>query len=417
MNPDLNRLQPYPFEKLRALLQASSASVAADIVPPADKSPIALSIGEPKHAPPGFVVEEMITHLHGLENYPVTKGSLALRTAIAQWLTQRFHLAPQRLDPEKHIVPVNGTREALFAFAQAVVDRNPSPLVVMPNPFYQIYEGAAFLAGAEPWFLNTTAETGFLPDFDSVSRDVWQRCQLVYLCSPGNPTGAVIGEAALRKLIALADEHDFIIASDECYSEIYFDEATPPLGLLEVAEKIGRTDFKRCVVFHSLSKRSNLPGLRSGFVAGDAEVLGKFLLYRTYHGCAMPPPTQAASIKAWGDEQHVADNRARYGEKFAAVLDILSPVMDVQRPDAGFYLWAKTPEIAGMDDEIFTRGLFAQQNVTVVPGRYLSRETRLENGETFNPGANRVRMALVAPLEECIDAAQRIRSYVETLNN
>jgi N-succinyldiaminopimelate aminotransferase len=416
MNPDLNRLQPYPFEKLRALLQTSSTGVAVDIVPPADKSPIALSIGEPKHAPPGFVVEEMISHLHGLGNYPITKGTLALRTAIVQWLTQRFHLAPQRLDPEKHIVPVNGTREALFAFAQAVVDRSQSPLVVMPNPFYQIYEGAAFLAGAEPWFLNTTAESHFLPDFDSVPSDVWQRCQLVYLCSPGNPTGAVIGEAALRKLIALADQHDFIIASDECYSEIYFDEATPPLGLLEVAEKIGRSDFKRCVVFHSLSKRSNLPGLRSGFVAGDAEVLAKFLLYRTYHGCAMPPPTQAASIKAWGDEKHVADNRARYCEKFDAVLDILSPVMDVQRPDAGFYLWAKTPDVAGMDDETFTRELFAQQNVTVVPGRYLSRETLLDNGEKFNPGANRVRMALVAPLEECIDAAQRIRRFIESLN-
>lgn len=407
MNPDLNRLQSYPFEKLRALKNG--------IVPPADKSPIALSIGEPKHAPPGFVLEEMISHLHGLENYPLTKGTPALRSAIAQWLTQRFDLAPQQLDPERHIIPVNGTREALFAFAQAVVDRNQAPLVLMPNPFYQIYEGAALLAGAEPWFLNTSAETQFLPDFDSVPTDVWQRCQLVYLCSPGNPTGAVIGEAALQKLIALADEHDFIIASDECYSEIYFDDDSRPVGLLEVAEKMGRTDFKRCVVFHSLSKRSNLPGLRSGFVAGDAEVLEKFLLYRTYHGCAMAPPTQAASIKAWGDEQHVANNRAQYREKFDAVLEILSPIMDVQRPDAGFYLWPKTPDITGMNDEVFCRDLFAQQNVTVVPGSYLSRNTTTHNGQHINPGANRVRMALVAPLEECIDAAQRIRTYVRTL--
>jgi len=300
------------------------------------------------------------------------------------------------------------------------VDRNPDhngdALVVMPNPFYQIYEGATILAGAEPWFLNTPEDTGFVPDFDTVPNDVWQRCQLIYLCSPGNPTGAVIGEAALRQLIALADEHDFIIASDECYSEIYFDEAVPPVGLLEVAAKMGRDDFTRCVVFHSLSKRSNLPGLRSGFVAGDAEVLAKFLLSRTYHGCTMPPPVQAASIKAWNDEQHVADNRARYREKFDAVLDILSPVLDVQRPDAGFYLWVKTPDITGISDESFARNLFALQNITVVPGRYLSRDTVTIEGKTTNPGISRIRMALVASLEECIDAAQRIRGYVETLN-
>jgi N-succinyldiaminopimelate aminotransferase len=403
MNPDLNRLQPYPFEKLRALKEG--------IVPPADKSPIALSIGEPKHLPPSFVVEELITHLHGLENYPPTKGTPELRSTIAQWLAQRFNIAPELIDPEHNILPVNGTREALFAFAQAVVDRTTNPLVVMPNPFYQIYEGAAWLAGAEPWFLNTTAETNFTPDFDTVPTDVWQRCQLIYLCSPGNPTGAVVDKAALQQLINLADEHDFIIASDECYSEIYFDEDQPPVGLLEAAADMGRADFKRCVVFHSLSKRSNLPGLRSGFVAGDAEVLAKFLLYRTYHGCAMSPPTQAASIKAWEDEHHVVDNRTRYREKFDAVLDILSPVLDVQRPPAGFYLWPKTPDVAGMDDETFTCDLFAQQNVSVVPGRYLSRKAH-----GINPGDNRVRMALVAPLEECIDAAQRIRSYVEALS-
>ncbi|MDT8385776.1 MAG: succinyldiaminopimelate transaminase [Gammaproteobacteria bacterium] len=405
MNPDLNRLHPYPFEKLRVLKDG--------ILPPADKSPIALSIGEPKHAAPDFVVAELTAQLRGLEHYPLTKGSLALRQSIARWLAQRFDIAPPLLDPERHILPVNGTREALFAFAQAVVDRRRDALVAMPNPFYQIYEGAAFLAGAEPWFLNTLQATGFVPDFDTVPTEVWRRCQLIYLCSPGNPTGAVIGEAALRQLIALADEHDFIIAADECYSEIYFDEAAPPVGLLQVAASIGRDDFSRCVVFHSLSKRSNLPGLRSGFVAGDAAILEKFLLYRTYHGCAMPGPTQAASIKAWDDEQHVADNRARYRAKFDAVLEILSPVLDVQRPDAGFYLWPKTPGREGMTDESFARDLFAQQNVTVVPGRYLSRDAQTPDGRTINPGENRLRMALVAPLEECIDAAQRIRRFVE----
>ncbi len=413
MNPDLHRLHPYPFEKLRALNDG--------IVPPAHKSPIMLSIGEPKHAAPDFVLTEMTAQLRGLENYPLTKGTLALREAVARWLTQRFKITANLLDPERHILPVNGTREALFAFAQVVINRSPDhnkgAVVVMPNPFYQIYEGATILAGAEPWFLNTSEDTGFVPDFDTVPAEIWQRCQLIYLCSPDNPTGAVISEAALRQLIALADEYDFIIASDECYSEIYFDEAEPPVGLLEVAAKMGRDDFKRCVVFHSLSKRSNLPGLRSGFVAGDAEVMAKFLLYRTYHGCTMSIPTQTASIKAWDDEQHVADNRTRYREKFAAILEILSPVLDVQRPDAGFYLWVKTPDISGVDDESFARDLFALQNITVVPGRYLSRDTLGTDGKTVNPGTNRIRMALVAPLEECIDAAQRIRSYVETLKH
>lgn len=398
MNQDLNRLQPYPFEKLRALKD--------DIVPPADKSPIALSIGEPKHSPPHFVLEELISHLHQVENYPLTKGTLALRSACARWLSQRFGIDAGLLDPERHVLPVNGTREALFAFAQAVVDRDRDALVMMPNPFYQIYEGAAFLAGAEPYYLNTLEDTGFIPDFATISEETWARCQLVYICSPGNPTGAVISEHALRTLIELADEHDFIIAADECYAEIYFDEERPPVGLLEAAANMGRHNFHRCVVFHSLSKRSNLPGLRSGFVAGDAEILKNFLLYRTYHGCAMSLPTQVASIKAWDDEQHVHENRQQYRQKFDEVLHILSPVMDVHRPDAGFYLWPRTP----IADDIFTRDLFAQQNVTVVPGSYLSREA---NG--VNPGANRVRMALVAPVEECIDAAQRIRKFTESL--
>ncbi|MCF6210234.1 MAG: succinyldiaminopimelate transaminase [Gammaproteobacteria bacterium] len=403
MNPDLNRLQPYPFEKLHQLKDGLQA--------PADRSPIDLSIGEPKHEPPHFVIEELIKHLHGLGNYPLTKGSTPLREAIAAWLQRRFDLTASSqnsrgIDPETQILPVNGTREALFAFAQAVVDRDTNPLVIMPNPFYQIYEGAALLAGAELWFLNILADTGFVPDIDSVPVDVWRRCQLIYLCSPGNPTGAVVDATTLRHLITLADEHDFIIAADECYSEIYFDEDQPPVGLLQIAAEMGRTDYHRCVVFHSLSKRSNLPGLRSGFVAGDAEILAKFLLYRTYHGCAMSPPTQAASTKAWGDEVHVKRNRELYREKFAAVLDILRPVLGVEKPQAGFYLWAQTP----VCDEVFARDLFVQQNVNVVPGSYLSRDAH-----GINPGKNHVRMALVTPLQECIDAAKRIRSYVEAL--
>jgi N-succinyldiaminopimelate aminotransferase len=397
MNPDLDKLQPYPFEKLAALKAA---------VTPAQKEHIALSIGEPKHQPPGFVVEELITHLHGLANYPLTKGRGELRQAIAGWLSRRFRLEAGSLDPERHILPVAGTREALFAFAQAVVDRTASPLVLAPNPFYQIYEGAALLAGAEPYFLNTTAANRFLPDLDAVPAEVWQRCQLIYLCTPGNPTGAVADIPFLQKLIGLADEHDFIIASDECYSELYFDEAAPPPGLLQAAAAMGRHDYRRCVVFHSLSKRSNLPGLRSGFVAGDAEVLGRFLKYRTYHGCALPPPTQAASIAAWNDETHVKTNRDRYREKFDAVLAILQPVLKVERPDAGFYLWPETP----ICDTDFAQQLFAREHVTVLPGSYLSRDAH-----GSNPGTHRVRMALVAELDECIEAAERIRRFVEQL--
>jgi N-succinyldiaminopimelate aminotransferase len=303
------------------------------------------------------------------------------------------------------VLPVAGTREALFAFAQAVVDRTENPLVLSPNPFYQIYEGAALLAGAEPWFLNTSAENDFLPNLDAVPEEVWQRCQLIYLCTPGNPTGAVAGIDYLQKLINLADEHDFIIASDECYSELYFDSKPP--GLLQAAAQMGRTDYRRCVVFHSLSKRSNLPGLRSGFVAGDAGVLADFLKYRTYHGCALPPHTQAASIAAWNDEAHVESNRELYRQKFTTVLEILQPVMAVERPDAGFYLWA---ESAPLSDTEFAQQLFAQQNVMVLPGSYLSREAH-----GINPGSGRVRMALVAELDECIEAAQRIRDFVTSL--
>lgn len=398
MNPDLYKLHSYPFEKLAAL--------KAGLTPPADKSHIALSIGEPKHATPAFILAEINAHLSQLSQYPLTKGTLALREAIAQWLKKRFALPVGSIDPERHVLPVSGTREALFSFAQAVIDRREQPLVMMPNPFYQIYEGAAFLAGAEPYFLNTTPTTGYLPDFSAVPPSVFQRAQLLYICTPGNPTGAVMSEAALQELIALADRHDFIIASDECYSELYPDESHPPAGLLGAAARMGRTNFERCVVFHSLSKRSNVPGLRSGFVAGDARILEDFLRFRTYHGCALSPPTQAASVAAWRDEAHVKRNRDLYRDKFRAVLEILQPVMDVRAPDASFYLWARTP----IDDQQFTQRLFAEQNVTVLPGSFLSR-----SAHGINPGADHVRMALVASVDECIQAAKRIRETIVTI--
>lgn len=398
MNPNLSQLHPYPFERLAKLLY--------DTTPPAHLQPISLSIGEPRHPTPGFITEEVITHLHGLSRYPVTRGTVELRTAIADWCQTRFRLTANSLDPDKQILPVNGTREALFAFAQCIVDPTTSPVVLMPNPFYQIYEGAALLSGAEPWFMNTTRENGYRPDFNTVPESVWQRCQLVYICTPGNPTGAVMRTRELQQLIELADQYDFVIASDECYSEIYPESARPPAGLLQAATGLGRDDFSRCMVFHSLSKRSNAPGLRSGFVAGDANLIAPFLRYRTYHGCAMPPATQAASISAWRDEAHVAENRTLYSQKFAAVLDILAAVLDVRMPDAGFYLWPKTP----VDDAEFARGLLAQQNVTVLPGSYLSR-----SAAGINPGSNHVRMALVAPLEDCIEAAERIKTYIVSL--
>ncbi|TLX55416.1 succinyldiaminopimelate transaminase [Stutzerimonas nosocomialis] len=397
MNDALNALQPYPFEKLRALL--------AGVQPDAGKTAISLSIGEPKHPSPAFVGEALTANLDQLAVYPTTLGIPALREAIARWCERRFSVAAGTLDAASQVLPVNGTREALFAFTQTVVQRGVEGLVISPNPFYQIYEGAALLAGATPHYLPCLAENGFNPDFDAVTPQTWARCQILFLCSPGNPTGALVPLATLKKLIALADQYDFVIAADECYSELYFDEQTPPPGLLTACAELGRTDFKRCVVFHSLSKRSNLPGLRSGFVAGDASLLKAFLLYRTYHGCAMPVHTQLASVAAWNDEAHVRANRDLYREKFDAVLDILQPVLDVERPDGGFYLWPKTP----VDDQVFARELFAEQHVTVVPGSYLSREV-----DGFNPGAGRVRMALVAPLADCVEAAQRIRTFLQS---
>jgi N-succinyldiaminopimelate aminotransferase len=399
MNPELQQLHPYPFEKLAALKAA--------VTPPAELSDIMLSIGEPKHEPPKFVLDKLVQNLARLSNYPTTKGLPELRSAIATWATRRFQLNAGSFTADKHVLPVNGTREALFAFAQAIVDRSkPAPLIVSPNPFYQIYEGAAILSGAEPYFLNCTEANGFIPDFAAVPASVWERCQLLFVCSPGNPTGAVMSTAQLQELIALADKYDFVIASDECYSELYFDEANPPAGLLQACAELGRDDFARCVVFHSLSKRSNLPGLRSGFVGGDAKILEKFLLYRTYHGCAMPVPTQLASVAAWEDESHVLDNREAYRQKFDAVLEILDGVLPVSKPDASFYLWPKTP-IKGED---FAQQLYAQQKVTVLPGSYLARDA-----DGINPGENYVRLALVAPLAECIEAAKRIKTFVETL--
>lgn len=398
MNPHLKQLQPYPFEKLTRLKEG--------LQPPTDKVHIALSIGEPQHPTPHFISEALIAHLHGLTNYPATRGMAELRQSIAEWLARRFHLPAASIDPEHHILPVNGTREALFSFAQCMVDATGKALVLMPNPFYQIYEGATLLAGAEPYFLNATRETSFLPDFDSVPESVWARCQLLYICSPGNPTGAVMSAAIQTKLIDLADRFDFVIASDECYSELYPDEANPPPGLLQTAHELGNTDFKNCIVFHSLSKRSNAPGLRSGFVAGDAKILQEYLLYRTYHGCAMSPPVQHASIAAWSDENHVRENRAVYRKKFDAVHEILRDVLDVAIPPAGFYLWPRTP----IDGEAFARDLYARQNVTVLPGSFLSRET-----DGLDPGRDHVRMALVAPLEECVEAAVRIKEFVQSL--
>lgn len=404
MNPLLETLQAYPFERL--------ATLKAGATPPANLAHIALSIGEPKHAPPTFVLDTLRASLAGLGSYPATAGLPELRSTIARWLERRFALGEGHVQ-ESMVLPVNGTREALFAFAQAVVDPTRSsgakkPLVVMPNPFYQIYEGAALLAGAEPHFLDTTPANGFLPDLEAVPPQVWQRCALLYLCSPGNPAGAVMSVDYLRRAVELAAEYDFVIAADECYSELYPDEHAPPPSLLNAAQAAGHTHFERCVVFHSLSKRSSLPGLRSGFVAGDREILKKFLLYRTYHGCAMPVPTQMASIAAWNDEAHVVENRRLYREKFARVLPVLAPLLEVRAPEGSFYLW---PDVGG-DDTVFTRELFAAKNVTILPGSYLARAHRDAHGRERNPGAGRVRISLVAGVDECVEAAHRIADFI-----
>ena len=398
MNPALDLLKPYPFERLAALKK--------DINPNGKLKHISLSIGEPKHEPPGFVFDAIKDNFDGLAKYPTTRGLPELRQAISRWIEKRFNLSDDQVDPETQVLPVNGTREALFAFAQAVIDKKEKdPLVVMPNPFYQIYEGAAILAGATPYFVNSCERTYDIPDFDNIPKNIWKHCQLLYICSPGNPSGAVIDKSSLQQLIKLAHQYDFIIASDECYSEIYQEEHRPPPGLLEAANDMGLTDFRNLVVFNSLSKRSNVPGLRSGYVAGDAEIIQKFLLYRTYHGSAMPITTQHASIACWKDEQHVKENRAAYREKYQAFIDILNPVIDIKAPPGSFYIWLKVP--CG-DDEKFAATLFEDQHISVLPGSYLSRKT----GQA-NPGLGYARIALVAPLDECIEAAKRIRTYLK----
>ncbi len=399
MHPSLNRLQPYPFERLRQLFSS--------VVPPSHLRPISLGIGEPRHTTPAFIANALVDGLNGLSSYPATAGEPRLRKAFTTWVAHRYGVD---LDPVTQVLPVNGSREALFAFAQTVVDGNQAnAIVVCPNPFYQIYEGAALLAGATPWYAPSDPARNFAVDWDSVPDDVWQRTQLLYVCSPGNPTGAVMPLAEWEKLFALSDKHGFVIASDECYSEIYFRD--PPLGSLEAATKLGRSDFRGLMAFTSLSKRSNVPGLRSGFVAGDAALIKAFLLYRTYHGGAMSPPVQAASIAAWGDEVHVQENRALYRAKFSAVTPLLASVLEVALPDAGFYLWARIPDALGLSDEAFAKALLAQYNVTVLPGSYLARDAH-----GANPGAQRVRMALVAETSECVEAAQRIVQFVQSVS-
>lgn len=400
MNPYLSDLQPYPFEKLRALF---------DGVTPSPRKPIRLSIGEPQHATPPLILEALARNLPSLAHYPTTQGSEASREAIAAWAMARYDLPA--LDPASQVLPVNGSREALFAFGQCVLDgRQSGATVVCPNPFYQIYEGAALLAGARPVFLNQTAENGFRADYDSLSDTGWESVQLLFVCSPGNPTGAVMTLDEWRKLFDLSDRHGFVIASDECYSEIYFEEGRKPLGGLSAAHQLGRHDFRNLVMFSSLSKRSNVPGMRSGFVAGDARILKQFLLYRTYHGCAMSPAVQAASAVAWGDETHVLENRRLYREKFDRVTPMLAEVVEASRPDAGFYLWARVDRRTGLSDTEFARRLLAKYNVTVLPGSFLAR-----SAHGLNPGAGHVRIALVAEPGECLEAAGRIVEFCQQL--
>ena len=403
MNTDLSKLHPYPFERL--------ADLKSGIHPPTHLSHISLSIGEPKHPAPDFVKQTLIDNIESIGRYPTTRGTSELRQAISEWLEKRFDLKLGSIDYDTQVLPVCGTREAIFAFTQASISRDDMgalPLVVTPNPFYQIYEGAAILAGAQPYYLDCNPAEDFIPDLSAVPIDVWERCQLLQLCSPGNPTGAVMSLAQMQHAIELADRYDFIVASDECYSEVYLNESAPPPGLLQACEQLGRNDYARCVVFHSLSKRSNLPGLRSGFVAGDKTLIQSFFSYRTYHGCSMSLPVQKASIAAWQDESHTIKNRALYRDKFNAVTNILTTCMDFPDPQASFYLWPKTP----IDDIDFAQQLFAQQNVTLLPGQFLSRP-----GANVNPGQNRVRMALVASTKECVEAALRIKQFISSLPN
>ena len=398
MDPKLEKLQSYPFEKLRTLF--------ASATPNSGLTSINLSIGEPKSPTPDFIKQALIENIDYLANYPKTKGELSLRESISSWLIKRFSLPTQTIDPERHILPVNGTREALFAIAQTVIDSTKNAKVVLPNPFYQIYEGAALLAGAEPIYIDFSVINNEVPGIDNISEETWKNVQLIYICTPSNPTGDVIPVATLQKLLTLAHQFDFVIASDECYSEIYHDEQNPPKGLLQASIANGDNNFQRCLAFYSLSKRSNAPGLRSGFVAGDTSLISQFLKYRTYHGCAMPISTQFASAAAWADETHVLANRERYRDSFARSISEIAKYIPIEQPEAGFYLWLPTP----IDDEEFALGLYSQQNVTVLPGKYLARSMN-----NHNPGANRVRIALVATPEECEAAAQRITQYLQSL--
>jgi N-succinyldiaminopimelate aminotransferase len=397
LNPNLDRLQPYPFQKLNKLFKETTPNGAF--------APISLHIGEPKHATPDFIRKALSDNLAGMAHYPTTLGARSLRASIAAWLSRRYGVPS--MDPDAQIMPANGSREALFSLAQAVIDSSLShAAVVCPNPFYQIYEGAALLAGATPYFLNALPENNFVLDYAQLPNDIWSRTQLMYVCSPGNPTGSVMSMDEWRQLFELSDRYGFIVAADECYSEIYFDEAARPLGALEAAHRLGRNGFPRLIVFGSLSKRSNVPGMRSGFAAGDAAILEKFLLYRTYHGSAMNPAVQSASEAAWNDELHVVENRRLYREKFAAITELLAGALQVSMPDAAFYLWIKTP----VSDIEFTRQLYRDYNVTVLPGSYLARYAH-----GINPGENFIRVALVAPLAECVEAAERIKMLVTHL--
>jgi len=396
MNPLLSRLLPYPFERLRQL----HASVRPNL---AYKS-ISLGIGEPRHATPQLIKDALVASLAGLASYPSTLGEPGLRQSMSNWQGRRYGIS---VDPASQILPVNGSREALFSLAQTVLDPGKAgAIVVSPNPFYQIYEGAALLGGAQTWFAPSDPKRNFAVDWAGVPEAVWAKTQLLFVCSPGNPTGAVMGLDEWKLLFELSDRHGFVIASDECYSEIYFRDE-PPLGSLQAAQRLGRNDFKNLLALTSLSKRSNVPGLRSGFVAGDAALIKAFLLYRTYHGSAMSPIVQAASMAAWDDETHVVENRALYREKFLQVTPMLAQVMDVALPDAGFYLWAGVPETFGGSDEAFSQALLAAYNVVVLPGSYLARES-----QGNNPGAGRIRMALVAETAECVEAASRIVQFI-----
>jgi len=394
MNPRLDTLQPYPFEKLRALLAQSNPAASG-------LRPINLSIGEPKHPAPDCVKAAIIGGLDGLSNYPPTKGDPKLRQAISEWIARRYQIPCP--NPETQILPALGSREALFAFGQVVLDASKNGLVVCPNPFYQIYEGAALLGGATPYYVNSDPAKNFRCDWSTVPEDVWAKTQLLFVCSPGNPAGNVMPLSDWEALFKLSDRYGFVIASDECYSEIYLDETNPPLGGMQAAYQLGRTDFRHLISFSSLSKRSNVPGMRSGFVAGDADLIAKFLLYRTYHGSALSPLVSTASIAAWNDEDHVIENRAQYRAKFDAVLPILQPVLDVERPDASFYLWAGTP----VADDEFVRDLLTDTNVTLLPGSFVGRIV-----DGVNPGKNRIRIALVAPLADCVEGAHRIAHFV-----